>query len=109
MKVDNYGKANRRIKKWSECKHQINHKIVRSYFICVENEGFATIESMKKICGNIKDESLYVKNFNNNYSNMKTDAAHSHGKVFEDDGYRVWIWDVVEPTLLKYKNKFLIN
>ena len=32
-----------------------------------------------------------------------------HGKVFEDDGDRVWIWDKVEETLMKYKNSFYVE
>ena len=26
-------------------------------------------------------------------SKMKLDGSKSHGKVFEDDGERVWIWE----------------
>lgn len=62
---------------------------------------------MRKLCSNKNDKTLYVEKFNENYANMKTDAAHSHGKVFEDDKNKVWIWSVVEPTLLKYKSEFM--
>ena len=37
---------------------------------------------------------------------MKIDGPKSHGKVFEDDGERVWIWSEVEKVLLQYKNSF---
>ena len=107
MEYSNYGKANRRIERWAKNENQINHKIVYAYFICIENEGFATIEYMRKLCSNKNDKTLYVEKFNENYANMKTDAAHSHGKVFEDDKNKVWIWSVVEPTLLKYKSEFM--
>lgn len=109
METCNYGKANRRIEKWSKCKNQINHKIICAYFICLKSEGFVTVESMRKICSNKNNKSLYVEKFNGNYANMKTDSAHSHGKVFEDDGHNVWIWSVVEQTLLKYKDEFVGN
>lgn len=102
-----YGKANRRIRKWAECEGQINHKIISAYFTCLEHEGFATVESMRKLCSDRSNTALYVEKFAGNYANMKTDAGHSHGRVFEDDGHRVWIWDVVEPTLLKYRKEFM--
>lgn len=37
---------------------------------------------------------------------MKLDGPKSHGKVFEDDGNRVWIWSEVEETLFQYKASF---
>ena len=40
---------------------------------------------------------------------MKIDGPKSHGKVFEDDGDHVWIWDEVEETLMNYKNSFYIE
>lgn len=42
---------------------------------------------------------MFLLSFKNNYSQMKLDGPKSHGKVFEDDGDRVWIWDEVEETL----------
>lgn len=42
---------------------------------------------------------LYVPTFRNNYAQMKIDGPKSHGKVFEDDGDRVWIWKEVEEVL----------
>ena len=45
--------------------------------------------------------------FKNNYAQMKIDGPQSHGKVFEDDGERVWIWKEVEDVLRKYKDSFL--
>ena len=101
MEYSNYGKANRRIERWAKNENQINHKIVYAYFICIENEGFATIESMRKLCSNKNDKTLYVEKFNENY------AAHSHGIVFEYDKKKVWIWSGGEPTLLKYISEFM--
>lgn len=64
---------------------------------------------MHKICSNKNNMALYVEKFKDNYASMKTDAAHNHGKVFEDDGNKVWIWSIIEPTLLKYKDEFIKN
>lgn len=46
--------------------------------------------------------------FRNNYAQMKIDGPKSHGKVFEDDGDRVWIWKEVEEVLRSHKNSFLV-
>lgn len=37
---------------------------------------------------------------------MKLYDPKSQGKVFEDDGDHVWIWDEVEETLIQYKSSF---
>ena len=37
---------------------------------------------------------------------MKIDGSKSHGKVFEDDGENVWLWQEVKEVLLKYKSSF---
>lgn len=44
--------------------------------------------------------------FKNNRSQMKLDGPKSHGKVFEDDGESMWIWNEVEVVLIKYKTSF---
>lgn len=36
-------------------------------------------------------EFQYGLTFRNNYAQMKIDGPKSHGKVFEDDGERVWL------------------
>ena len=38
---------------------------------------------------------------------MKLDGPKTYGKVFEDDGEKVWIWSEVEDVLRKYKDAFL--
>ena len=53
-----------------------------------------------------RDPELYVPTFKNNYSQMKIDSSKSHGKVFEDNGDKVWIWSEIENTLMKYKSSF---
>ena len=40
---------------------------------------------------------------------LNTDGVTTNGKVFEDDGYHVDIWEVVKDELLKYKDFFLGN
>ena len=58
-------------------------------------------------CDGNGNPALYVKRFSGNYASMKTEAGNSHGKVFEDDGNRAWIWDVVAPKCLQLRERFL--
>lgn len=105
----NYGKANKKIPLWAYKPFQYNHKIIKSFFYAsaiLGTPGAATLLVMEKVCSDPTREDLYVKNFKSNYAQMKTDAANSHGKVFEDDGQNVWIWDEVKETLMQYENLF---
>jgi hypothetical protein len=103
---DFYGKAIQRIPMWALKPEQYNHKIIRAYFKAVEINGYATIDMMERLCSDKNNPEMYVTTFKNNYSQMKLDGPKSHGKVFEDDGDKVWIWSEVEETLMKYKNSF---
>lgn len=103
---DYYGKAIQRIPIWSLKPTQYNHKIIRAYFEAVDIAGEATLTMMERLCSDKDHPDLYVPTFKNNYSQMKIDGPKSHGKVFEDDGERVWIWSEVETVLLQYKNSF---
>ena len=103
---DYYGKAIKRIPVWSLKPTQYNHKIIRAYFEALDIAGEATLTMMERLCSDKDHPELYVPTFRNNYSQMKIDGPKSHGKVFEDDGERVWIWSKVEPVLQQYKASF---
>lgn len=105
--MENNIKSLSRMEGWADKHWQNNHKIICAYFICLEKDGLATIESMRRLCGDSGNPALYVKRFSENYASMKTEAGNSHGKVFEDDGNRVWIWDVVAPKCLQLRERFL--
>lgn len=103
---DYYGKAINKIPVWSLKPSQYNHKIIRAYFEAVDIAGEATLTMMERLCSDKSHPELYVPTFKNNYSQMKLDGPKSHGKVFEDDGERVWIWSEVESVLLQYEKSF---
>lgn len=102
--IGNTGKAINRIPRWAHNPGQINSRIVWSYFKAEAEYGHATKSLMCELCK--KQHGLSEKSFYANYSSMTTDKGNSHGKVFEDDGENVKIWDVVKDTLLKYKSGF---
>ncbi|MDD2445398.1 MAG: hypothetical protein PHX09_01125 [Clostridia bacterium] len=103
---DFFGKAEQRIPIWALKPDQYNHKIIRAYFTAVDVAGKATIAIMERLCSDKSHPELFVPTFKNNYSQMKIDSSKSHGKIFEDNGDKVWIWSEVENTLMKYKSSF---
>lgn len=104
---DFYGKAIQKIPVWALKPNQYTHKIIRAFFEAEESTGEATIDAMEHLCSEKERSELYVATFRNNYSQMKIDGPKSYGKVFEDDGERVWIWKEVEDVLRKYKDSFM--
>lgn len=100
------GKAIQRIPVWALKPTQYNHKIIRAYFEAEDIAGDVTLSMMERLCSDKEHPELYVPTFRNNYSQMKLDGPKSHGKVFEDDGEKVWIWSEVENVLMQYKNSF---
>ena len=103
---DYTGKAIQKIPIWSLKPNQYNHKIIRAYFEAEAILGEATLSMMEHLCSDKNRPELYVPTFRNNYLQMKIDGPKSHGKVFEDDGNQVWIWNEVKEILLQYKNSF---
>ena len=103
---DFYGKALHRIPMWAMKPSQYNHKIIRAFFMALDIAGEATLSMMEHLCSDKERKDLFVPTFRNNYSQIKLDGPKSHGKVFEDDGDRVWIWDEVKETLMKYRKSF---
>ena len=106
---DFYGKALQRIPMWAMKPSQYNYKIIKAFFMAIDIAGEATLTMMERLCSDKERPDLFVPTFRNNYSQMKLDGPKSHGKVFEDDGDRVWIWDEVEETLVKYKESFYVG
>lgn len=103
-----YCKALQRIPVWALKPNQYNHKIIRAFFAAEDATGEVHLSTMERLCSNKEHSELYVPTFKNNYSQMKLDGPKSHGKVFEDDGDRVWIWKEVETVLRRYRDNFLM-
>lgn len=104
---DYYGKAIQRIPVWALKPNQYNHKIIRAFFEAEAATGEVMLDTMELLCSKKERSELYVPTFRNNYAQMKIDGPKSHGKVFEDDGERVWIWKEVEEVLRRYKESFM--
>jgi len=99
-------KAKNRIPIWANRKNQCNHKIIEAYFTALDRYGKATLSNMEELCTSTFVKPMSPYSFKNNYASMKLDNGHSHGKIFEDDGNKVWIWKEIEPILMQYKDQF---
>lgn len=102
-----YGMANRRIPSWATKPDQYNHRIIRAFFMAGRATDRVYLADMERICNDLTHPETYVPTFRSNYAQMKLDAPKSHGKVFEDDGETVIIWNEVKDTLMKYKHYFI--
>lgn len=105
-----YGMANRKIGLWARRKDQGNHRILCAFNEAENKEtGKAKLANMERIYYDYYDRSNLeqrVPDFRSNYAQMKIDSRKSHGKVFEDDGVNVTIWEEVYETFMKYKDSF---
>lgn len=102
-----WGKANNRIPRWARNPQQNNHKILRAFFELKQELGSVTLDALRRRCSDPTGHpGTYVPHFDNNFSQMKFDHGHSHGKVFEEhDGY-ITIWDRISDTLQRYRDYF---
>ena len=105
--VDYDERTRNRIVGWASHPNQYNHKILKSFFIAeaINGTGNVSVDFLRGICSD-QSSDTYVPSFSSNYSQMKINAPKSHGKVFEEHGGYVEIYEGVKAFLLKYKNQF---
>ena len=103
-----YGKALRRIPVWAHKPGQINHKIIRAFFLLKDELGTVSVEDLAALCGDASKPDTYVPTFKSNFAQMKVDSPKSHGKVFVENGGTVDIWDVVADVMKEEKHRFCI-
>jgi len=77
-----------KIKGWANHPDNYNHRIIKAY-LALSDVTDVKKKDLLEFCSNLDlKPNFYVEKFNQNFSSMKTDAGHSHGKVFfEDKGY----------------------
>ena len=92
------GKVKRRLKLWAKRPNQINSKILNAY-LKLERSGVATITESK-----LRNELPEEKSFESNFLQMKIIAEKNHGKVFEQYGEKITLWDPVIEGIREYEN-----
>lgn len=94
-------KIHKRVPSWLRKPQQTNSQILLTYFELRDNNDSVTFDHLERSCRNIK-------NFKSNYYGMKNFGEKNHGKVFNEVGNKIFLWEPVrnfiEKEYEKYKN-----
>lgn len=101
LEIGNFKKLHK-IKDWAAKPWQINHKIIAA-FLFLERQGKVERSLLKRYC----IENLRISTFEGNFASMKTDSAHSHGKIFYEENSRVKIWEPARKEIDLHFAKFI--
>lgn len=98
------GKVRSRLEWWAkpERQHQFNARILNAFLRLTAGKEPRTISEHL-----LRTELKDIKNFDSNFIQMKTIAPKNHGKIFQQHGSTVSIWDPVLPFVLNYERKLL--
>lgn len=95
-------KVRNRLQKWFSNTWQYNSKILYAFLsLYEESVGYVSYEMLRNVA-NIGSA------FTTNYNQMKIIAEKNHGKVFEQIGYKVYLWDKVKDIVLEMYEKYKI-
>ena len=92
-------KVARRLRLWASRPSQINSKILTAY-LKLERSGTSPVTEDQLRAALPGEDSFY-----SNFAQMKAIADRNHGKVFEQSGTRVMLWEPVLPYVREYENK----
>lgn len=90
-------KVQSRLQKWAKNPQQKNARILRAYLDLKKN-GHKTITEEQLKAGLPKDVS-----FEKNFPQMKNIADKNHGKVFDQRGKIIHIWEPVAPYVTAFE------
>lgn len=92
-------KVRNRLKLWArpERQGQINVRILNA-FLRIRNSGAIIVREE-----DLRRELPEVESFDSNFAQMKIIAEKNHGKIFEQDGSAVKIWEHVLPYVKEYE------
>lgn len=90
-------KVRRRLKLWAKRPNQINSKILNAY-LKLERAGATAITE-----SDLRNELPEEKSFESNFSQMKIIAEKNHGKVFEQYGENISLWNPVIESIREYE------
>ena len=90
-------KVRRRLKLWSRRQNQINAKILNAY-LGLRRNGITNIteQDLRKA---LPDEN----SFDSNFIQMKIIAERNHGKIFDQHGEKLIIWEPVSAAVREYE------
>lgn len=99
-------KAIDRINRVAQNPHQINHQILKAFFL-MEDNGIASKAKMEKyFLENKTNPSWNSWKFENNFAQMLSDDGNSHGHYFDCCNDIVKLFPKVENDIRKYQSYF---
>jgi ribosome-binding protein aMBF1 (putative translation factor) len=97
--VNEINKIERRIKGWFLNREQKNSKILYAFIkIYEENNGIVEYNKLKETAG--------ITKFDLNFNQMKNFGSQNHGKIFDQVGDKIYLWDKVEQKIWNYYKHF---
>jgi thiol-disulfide isomerase/thioredoxin len=92
-------KIERRINGWFLNREQTNSKILYAFIkLYKQNNGIVTYEELEK--------EAAIKKFKGNFDQMKNFGEKNHGKIFEQTGNNIKLWEEVENIIWERAKKY---
>lgn len=86
----NVNKTVNRMARWAENPRCKPHRIIRAFLACCDENRIAEIGDLRLLCNDpIIHPDMRVESFDACFSSMKTNAGHSYGLVFVQDGTHI--------------------
>ena len=99
-KKNEVDKIENRIPKWFRNPHQINTRILVAYMELLGDDKSVPLYKLETSCRSIKT-------FQSNYNQMKIISEKNHGKIFEESGSRITLWEPTRNFVKKEYEKYL--
>ena len=90
MELNAIEKVKKRVPLWLTRPHQKNYKILTTYMSLSENDNYSVLLPLLE-----KNSGLDSREFTSHYNQMKSFAEKAHGKIFEEEGKQVKLWEPV--------------
>jgi len=95
-------KVKRKIANWLQNTRQYNSRILHAFIrLHKRNNGTVTYNDLKKESG--------LETFKSNYDQMKNFGFKNHGKIFEQEGENVYLWEKVESIIWDAYKRYCKN
>ena len=91
-------KIRNKLPKWFRNKNQYNSKIMYAFLKLYENN--------EKVNYDVLKNEANIETFKSNFDQMKNIQKKNHGKIFEQEGDYVYLWENVKELVLNYYKKY---
>jgi hypothetical protein len=95
--INEINKVSNRLRLWAKRQSNINSRILNA-FLKLEHSGMLVITENA-----LKNEIPELRTFESNFNQMKGIAEKNHGKVFEQYGDQVTLWEPIIPYVREYE------